>query len=359
MNLADYLSELLSQQDEVSVPGLGYFVRTRVNAFYNESEGRFYPPYHQVKFVAQPREDDTFAQYVADKKNISLASSKYFVEKFITKLREDASRGKYLFADLGSFQMDLDQLVFKPNERIPADPAFYGYPPVDIYRPVQPSPAEVTKPALAADQPTMATPAPPLAPPPPRAVHTPDYYEEEVEEKKRTNIWLIILIIVAVLGLAAFAVYRFYPSAFDKVKDEFNKLTGQKAEALAVVRNETKPVKKDTLKNIQPVKDSAVKTVTTLVKPAAKPDSLKLPQFEAVVAKTASLKKANDQIDHLHSLGFDAYLVQNAPGMGILYKVSVGRYSTWPGADSVLKMLIKQRVIAKSKNVAPLEVQPL
>src|SRR5215469_6841220 len=115
MNLADYLSELLGIQDEVNVPGLGYFIRTRVNAYYNDSEKRFYPPYHQIKFVGQPREDDSFAQYVADKKNISLASSKYFVEKFITKLREDASHGKYPFADLGSFQMDVDQLVFKPN----------------------------------------------------------------------------------------------------------------------------------------------------------------------------------------------------------------------------------------------------
>jgi len=115
MNLADYLSELLGLHDEVNVPGLGYFIRNRVNAYYNDTEARFYPPYHQVKFVPQPKDDDTFAQYVADKKNISLASSKYFVEKFIIKLREDASGGKFLFADLGSFQTDLDQLVFKPN----------------------------------------------------------------------------------------------------------------------------------------------------------------------------------------------------------------------------------------------------
>ena len=151
MNLADYLSELLGLHDEVNVPGLGYFVRNRVNAYYNETEGRFYPPYHQVKFVHGPPKMKTFAQYVADKKNISLASSKYFVEKFITKLKEDASKGKFLFADLGSFQSDLDQLVFKPNERIPADPAFYGFPPVDLFKAAQPVPTDVKKPVLAPD----------------------------------------------------------------------------------------------------------------------------------------------------------------------------------------------------------------
>ena len=186
MNLADYLSELLGLQDEVNVPGLGYFVRNRISAYYNDQEGRFYPPYHQVKFIAQPKDDETFAQYVAEKKNISLASSKYFVEKFITKLREDASGGKYLFADLGSFQTDLDQLVFKPNERIPADPAFYGFPPVNIFKATQPVPVDIKKPVLAPDQPVSAPAvAATFAPPQPaHAINAPDYYEEEVEPKK-------------------------------------------------------------------------------------------------------------------------------------------------------------------------------
>src|ERR1700743_1058914 len=103
MNIADYLSELLSQHDEVSLPGLGYFVRERVNGYYNDRLAKFYPPHHRVKFVEELRDDDIFVQYVADKKNISLASSKYFVEKFISKLKEDAIAGTYIFSDLGQF----------------------------------------------------------------------------------------------------------------------------------------------------------------------------------------------------------------------------------------------------------------
>ncbi len=137
MNLADYLSELLGQYEEVSVPGLGYFVRERVNGYYNDKEARFYPPYHRVKFLPQLKDDDTFAQYVADKKNIALASSKYFAEKFVSKLKEQALAGKYLFADLGLFYTDHDQLVFKPNDKIADDPSFYGYPPINIYKVTQ------------------------------------------------------------------------------------------------------------------------------------------------------------------------------------------------------------------------------
>jgi len=346
MNLADYLSELLGLHDEVNVPGLGYFIRNRVNAYYNDTEGRFYPPYHQVKFVPLPNDDETFAQYVADKKNISLASSKYFVEKFITKLKEDASKGKYLFADLGSFQGDQDQLVFKPNERIPADPEFYGFPSIDIFKATQPLSADTKRPVLAPDQPAAA-PAPTVAttPPPPRAIHSPEYYEDEVEveQKRRVNVWLILLIIVALLGLAAFGVYKFYPQAFDKIKVEYDKLTGKPADTAAVVRHESKEIKKDSAKKTMPATDTAKKAAIT----AAKPDSVKAPRWEAITNQFNNLQPANARVAYLKRMGYNAYIVLDAPGPYI--HVSVGAYPTEAEADSVLNLLYKAGKIKKPK----------
>jgi len=353
MNLADYLSELLGLHDEVNVPGLGYFIRNRVSAFYNDAEGRFYPPYHQVKFVPQPKDDDTFAQYVADKKNISLASSKYFVEKFITKLREDASKGKYLFADLGSFQSDLGQLVFKPNERILADPEFYGFPPVAIFKAATPLPVEVMRPALAPvpDQPAP-TPAPPAAdmPPPPRGIHAPEYYEEEVEQKKRVNVWLIILVALALLGLVAFGVYKFYPQAFDKVKDEYNKLNGKQPDTPAVIHKQVQPVKKDTVTKSQP--DSATKAVT----PVAKPDTANMPHYEAVVREYLNWAAAEAKVANLKKLGYTAYIPTDLPGN--LIKVSVGKYLTYAAADSAINSLVKAGIIKTKTKELPIKANP-
>jgi len=351
MNLADYLSELLGLHDEVNVPGLGYFIRNRVNAYYNDSEGRFYPPYHQVKFVAQPKDDEVFAQYVADKKNISLASSKYFVEKFITKLREDASKGKFLFADLGLFQSDLDQLVFKPNERIPSDPAFYGFPPIDIFKATQPLSVDMKKPVLAPDQPVSAPATAAVAiPPPPRAIHSPEYYDDEVEQKRGVNVWLIILISLAVLALAAFGVYKFYPKAFEKVKAEYNKLTGNTADTPVVVRQGSKEIKKDTAKKTVPPTDTAAKTVTTIVKP----DSAKMVHYEAIAEEVRSLRVAEARLAHFRSLGLDAHIVPNT--IGPLKKIAVGFYTTASAADSVEKMFVKQGIVPKYH--LPLLVKP-
>jgi nucleoid DNA-binding protein/cell division septation protein DedD len=351
MNLADYLSELLGQHDEVNVPGLGYFIRNRINAHYNDREGRFYPPYHQVKFVPQPKDDDTFAQYLADKKNISLASSKYFIEKFITKIKEDASRGKFLFADLGSFQTDSDQLVFKPNERVPADPAFYGYPPIDIFKASQPLSADMRKPALGPAQPaSLWAASATLNPPPPGDILAPEYYEEEVEEKRGLNVWLILLIVLAIFGVALIGIYKLYPQAFDKVKDEYNNLKGKTVDTPAVIRRETKEVNKDTVQKTAPLTDSASKAIAAV----AKPDSVKTLRFEAITDEFINLQAANARVARLKGLGFNAYIVLDAPGPRL--KVSVGAYPTYNAADSAINVLFKAGHIKKRH--IPIEIKP-
>ena len=78
MDVGYFISELLGQHGNVSVPGLGYFTHTRVNGYYNEAEETFYPPGYSVHFEPQLVEDDSLSQYIADNKHISLASSKYF-----------------------------------------------------------------------------------------------------------------------------------------------------------------------------------------------------------------------------------------------------------------------------------------
>lgn len=352
MNLADYLSELLAQQDEVSIPGLGCFVRTRVNAYYNSSEGRFYPPHHEVNFVGQPKEDDTFAQYVADKKNISLASSKYFIEKFVAKLREDASRGKYLFADLGTFRSDLDQLTFKPNDKIHADPAFYGYAAVDIHRLNQPLPSSGQR-GAGLPQPvntsSLVQPTAPEAATEPAVMlsHQPQYYEEEVEQKRGTSVWLIILIVLLVMAAAFFGVYKFYPSLFEKAKTEFNKITGKTAAAPAVIRRK---IAADTVKKSLPLSDTASKSVTS----SMLADTAVSRHYEVLADDLQYLEQANAAVKQLKAKGYDAHIDLTAIGPRI--KVVIGSYPSYDAADSAEKALVKTGII--KKHYYPLEIRP-
>ncbi|MFD2145681.1 hypothetical protein [Mucilaginibacter antarcticus] len=132
MDVGFYLGELLMQQGEVSVPGLGYFVQVRGSGYYNDEERKFYPPYHQAQFDAQSIDDDALAEYIANKKNISVASARYFCEKYITNLKQQAIISEVQLGNLGWFYTELSQLTFKPADKIIDDTIFYGFEPVSI-----------------------------------------------------------------------------------------------------------------------------------------------------------------------------------------------------------------------------------
>jgi cell division septation protein DedD len=135
MDVAYYLSELLGQHGEINVPGLGYFVQLRVDGYYNNDEATFYPPHHKVGFDPQYIQDEVLTQYLALKKNISLASSKYFTEKYISNLKQEALLQDVAIADLGWLHIEESNLIFKPVEIQANDPFFYGYPRIKTDKP--------------------------------------------------------------------------------------------------------------------------------------------------------------------------------------------------------------------------------
>jgi len=337
MNLADYLSELLGQYEEVSVPGLGYFVRERVNGYYNDKEARFYPPYHRVKFVPTPKDDDTFAQYVADKKNISLASSKYFAEKFVSKLKEQALTGKYLFADLGLFYTEQDQLVFKPNDKITDDPAFYGYPQLNIYKQGQPLNEQNSRPGFANTAPVATSkPVQPVIDEP--------YFEDETERKKGLSVWMIVLIAITAVALAIFGIYKFYPEAFDKVSRVFNRSANKADTSTSVYRRE---VKADTGKKAVPAqaKDTTVKTAAPVTSQPV--DTVKQPGW-AIITKTFRQEKfATQEVNHLKAKNVDAKILSKEEATGPRFKVSVGIYPTQNEAEAARTVLMNAGKIPK------------
>lgn len=349
MNLADYLSELLGQYEEVSVPGLGYFVRERVNGYYNDKEARFYPPYHRVKFVPKPKDDDTFAQYVADKKNISLASSKYFAEKFVSKLREQALTGKYIFADIGLFYTDQDQLAFKPNDKIADDPAFYGYPQLNVYKQGQPMNEQYSRPAFANTAPTPTLPPQPVQP-----VIDEPYFEEEAERKRGVNIWLIVLIAILVIALAVFGVYKFYPEVFDKVGSALH--VTKKADTVAPVYR--REVKADTVGKtaVVPPKDTAAKTAAQPVASAPAQDTVKKASWVIVVISYRQEKFAAPEINRLKAKNIDARVLSKNEAAGTRVKVATTTvYPSEAEAEAARSVLVKAGKIPATSSVLPLK----
>jgi len=249
MDIAYFISDLLDQQGELTVPNLGYFVQMRMSAYYDEQEKRFYPPHYAVQFDPQVIDDDeTLAAHITAKKNISLASSKYFIEKFVSNLRQQALTEEVPFGGIGSFQTNGTQLAFKPGNQT-EDASLFGLTPVGLYgtrvNPAAYTPPPVTTyaqapvftPEPAVEQETVPAPpdpvysTPPAYTPPPVAVEeTRPYQQQRVEpeqyvyedEKRGLSVWAIIGIIIIVLGIGVAALYKFKPEVINSLFKEEN-----------------------------------------------------------------------------------------------------------------------------------------
>jgi cell division protein FtsN len=363
MDVGFYLGELLMQQGEVSVPGLGYFVQARVSGYYDEEEGKVYPPYHQVQFDVQSIDDDALAQYIAVKKKISLASSQYFTEKYITALKQQAIIDEVAIGNIGWFYTDQAQLTFRPSSKLLDDSIFYGYRPIKLNKvnaDVQSEPV----PAIPHTEPIY-----PLIPdkpiPTPEIEPEAEYetnssapqesfneeetenqvgYDEELlsldeEEETRSPMRriLITLTVIVVVGVSLFALYTYAPDTFERL--QFWK--SHKAIVKPI------PVEADTLEQVitDTVNTDTAKTTLkdSTAKAAIVADTVSASRFELIAASCKTDAEANKLINDFIKAGLNARIVTDAPGKR--RKITVGTYKTRKEAeDAALKLIDAKKI---------------
>jgi hypothetical protein len=314
MDVSLYISELLKKNGEITVPGLGFLVRARKSAYYNDAEGKFYPPYHQTLFDPQDIEDDTLPQYVADKKNISLASAKYFIEKYIESLRQDALVKQVEVADLGWFYMDQAVMSFKANDALTEDGGLYGYPQVEVHKHGQKTgkknthlPVYVTEDIPPITFSSKSTEDKSDNERFPSVLQLDRVHEHKV--RRRYTILYTLLSVVIILALAFLTVYQFAPATYQKFLLWERQLRGLPAEDTVIRLNvKTIPIEKhiidtaktDSLKKTDSTAkvDSAAKQKLaepiTVNKPIAQPPTITPAATKPPPAKTTSAVTAKN-----------------------------------------------------------------
>jgi cell division septation protein DedD len=338
MDIANYLSELLGLHGKINVPGLGYFVHVRVSAYYNDTERKFYPPGYKIQFDPQNTEgDETLTRYIAEKKKISLASSKYFTDKYITALKQEAALQEVPFADLGWFYMDKGKIGFKSRVTNTDNASYYGLEAINIKKLNQPAepekpaivvatsvPVEVPIPALE----EVLAPEPLPLPAPVREIHTStavdqpeEYYDDEPENKRGIGIWAIVLIVLIVLGAAAFAIYKYKPEWLNLTNDRQMVLPSE-PKAKPVIKPDTDTIKK-TVTPVDTVK-AISKPDTALNTTIINADTIKKTHYELLAGAFKKQAEANKTVLAYKKMGFNAHILQNVPGR--LIKITLGTY---------------------------------
>jgi hypothetical protein len=333
MDLAIYINELLGLKGEVNVPGVGIFAQKRISGYYSEHEGKFYPPRHEIIFDPQPKDDDGLAAYISQKKNISPASAKYFIEKYATGLKQEATVKSAAITGLGHLFYEYSTLSFKADKDAQGnDPAFYGFAPVEAHKvgdnaapeaesvpekePVA-EPAPVTEETpKAKEEPVAQQEWKPIFDPPPA------YSEEEVEEPeepRRGRPWVVVLLIV-IIGLLCFGVaYQYRPEWFGKRRPVDTTIIVNGPPPAAKQPDTVKAVKADTPK-------------TTAI------DTFGVKRFELLAGSFKKLSAANSQMGVYRRKGLHPRLLPRTSGKA--YKVTLGTYfdeaKAYSVADSIL-----------------------
>ncbi len=330
MDIPAFINDLLAQQGVLIVPGLGTFTRVRIEGYYNKDQQQFCPPTQQIQFKSEHSDDNILADRIAGERQISVASAKYFIEKFVSAILEQAGVGSAPFGNVGTFSTRRGNLVFTANELNETDELFYGLAPVKLKRnssfkqnvappprlvelPV-PEPEPVPAPALEVieevQQPEEVEPT----------VEEEEYVEEEETGGRGVNIWLILALIIVLIGVGIIALFEYKPALFNRVKPLFGNLS----------HTTPPPVKistADSLKRAQQAqKDIGISHTV------AATDSVGTDTFRIVFDSWKGFKKASQLAEERTKQGINAE-VHKAGGK---YQVTVATYNNNDSAKAAL-----------------------
>ncbi len=349
MDIGFYIADLLRNQDEVSLPGLGTFTRERVAGSYDISNNSFRPPSYQISFSTKLTDFTSLSEYISLKKNLSRPSAEYFVKKFTSSLFELLqTSGTAEVKPLGIIRQNEDVILFEASPRMEVAGKFYGLKPIvdrigilEPPVPVTPSPAEET----------VIDPSGPV-----KGSFIEDFItgqgneEEQVEEEEyveetRNSKTLLIVLGAFLLGITTVVLlYLFNPATKNMVNGMFLQPAPATSRAPAPdsIAAITAPALADSISTqkvaIAAPADSSVSTLP--VSKESKPEAVEITTYEIVGAAFDKRSEAESYIKTIKGRGIEAKILENMPGT--LFKVSIGSFPDSKTAQDELNRIVKE-----------------
>ncbi len=341
MDIGVYIADLLRNQDEVSLPGIGTFTKKRVAGSYDQMSNSFRPPSYQVSFTNKLSDFNSLSEYIKFKKNLSLSSAEYFVKKFSTGIADLLqTSGMAEVNPLGIIRQKNETLTFEPSAIFEITGKFYGLKPlVDLRKAIAPVVED------AAVQ--IAIPGGSIE----------DFInshgneeignEELYTEETRSNRTLLIVLGAFIFAvIAAAMLYLFNPKARNLVDSLLPGYvsTIPTAPDFGSVNNTPLPVTTDSADTKPPasVKDSATVDSVPSLEPIEKKEEpvMASPTIEIIGAAFGKRSEAEAYIKSMKKRGLEARILEDMPGP--LLKVSLASFPDLPSAQKELIRIKKE-----------------
>ncbi len=348
MDIGSYIADLLSKQDEVSLPGLGTFSKAKVSGSYDRINNSFTPPSYRITFSKEVSDSTLLNEYISAKKNLSASSAEYFVKRFISGLMEVLkTSGIAAIAPLGTIRQKDEVLFFEASEDFHVPGKYYG---------LKPLPDLVPASQAATPTPTVQD----LITPPAGQGNTIEDFitgqgeeeevpeEEEVElndSRKNSTLWIIAGALLFVI-IGSILLYLFNPvtkNLIDNMLPEF--VQAPEAQPDSPKQTEITPAFTPDSLNATvaaPEPDSALidsAATTNLEKTIPEPVA-DVRKIEIIGATFGKRSEADSYVKTMKARGFDAKIAEDMPGR--LFKVSLGSFSDEETAQKELNKIVQE-----------------
>ena len=319
MDIAQYISDLLKEHNEVGLPGIGTFFKRRANAYYDKQEGIFYPPSDKIAFKAEEADSDLLVKHIIDSKRISETSALYFIERFCENIKNALENDSTAnISPLGKLIKSDNDYKFESSAAVEGA-LYFGLKPIK----------EQQISAI-----TSELPSPPVD----TVEETEDLDIAANETRSGSRKLWITLIVLLLLGTLAGLAYYLYPQYFKNLR-----LPGSSKPSNKSVKPAAAP---DSIEKSVAFADSIVDQLekqglhaevekapdsVNISSSATSPDSLKaIPAptrvYEVIVASFALEREAQTSVRGLRKRGIDAKIVIDTRKPK--YKISIGTFTS-------------------------------
>jgi len=153
MDMLSYLISLVKTSKEVGIPGIGTIYKKKSPGRYDVQTHSFLPPSYTLAFSEELAESYSLTEFVARKRNISVAAATYFVEQFSEEINKQLdNHHEASLGALGTLHNHSGTLTFSSGDAAEFGFEYYGLPAIkdEVWsaadaEPAQQEPAEQTE----------------------------------------------------------------------------------------------------------------------------------------------------------------------------------------------------------------------
>lgn len=132
--LAKMVGELILENDEVALPGVGTFVAEFVGASFSDKGFTINPPYRKLSFRQREGDSDLLVDFYARTNSLDKSTAKDLLTRFLAEMKEVLKTKKVIiFPGLGRLRATKENLFFfVPDEELNIYPEGFGLEPVSL-----------------------------------------------------------------------------------------------------------------------------------------------------------------------------------------------------------------------------------